>query len=475
MAYNSSQVVKFKCDPSDSMKSAILDLCVRNDIKVEKILSRAFGYIVIFPTAADADRIFVDKILTLFAASDAEPVLPNALRANRSIVLKKVDQTILDLSHSQLVSEISSKNSWCVVKEVIKFPNSPGMKVTFATSAMADRACSSGLFILRLFISKCKIARDIYVHIPTCYRCYKIDSHQSHHCPEKSDFSVCSLCSSCDHTWKDCQSDTKKCLNCGGPHASLSMQCDLRKRFIKSARSPLHKPAVFSSQSAKSSEQSVPVHDLTRGSDVIAKTASCILLTLLSGYSTKRAFCNQVNKLFTDNNLPSLNLDRYTPPDDSFLNKLFSEISGFNRVFTGEASSIPTSNASTRTSSLSARFPTEDANESIYVDRKNLCDNNEPDSGAVWGVSLSGAWNNTSSLVESPRADLRETPLSIPGSSVRNRQTPETKSLTSPKEKNKPNSNIPRNLTNNRNQPSRSAKLVKSSQMNGKSVAGHSK
>ncbi|CAF4212409.1 unnamed protein product [Rotaria magnacalcarata] len=67
-------------------------------------------------------------------------------------------------------------------------------------------------------------------NITTCLICYKHNEHLTKDCPHKgTDFKRCSLCSSKSHTFKTCNTEHRKCLNCNGPHSTLAPSCPAKK------------------------------------------------------------------------------------------------------------------------------------------------------------------------------------------------------------------------------------------------------
>ena len=53
-------------------------------------------------------------------------------------------------------------------------------------------------------------------------------------CSKERNYVICSNCSSNTHTWRNCNSDVKQCVNCGENHSCLSYVCPRRKEALKS-------------------------------------------------------------------------------------------------------------------------------------------------------------------------------------------------------------------------------------------------
>ena len=158
---------------------------------------------------------------------------------------------------------------------------------------MSNRCLKQGLFMLRLLVPSDNINRDEYIPVQTCYRCYKLNDHNTLQCPENISFRLCSLCSSWEHNWKQCNSKLKKCCFCGESHSSLSMTCSLRKSAVareRSARVPARQNA-YASVAATSSPSSVAASFMQPSlmSDAL-KASSCITLPLLKNEQSPSSF-----------------------------------------------------------------------------------------------------------------------------------------------------------------------------------------
>ena len=66
-------------------------------------------------------------------------------------------------------------------------------------------------------------------------RCYKYN-HNTQKCKLPSSHQVCSECANNNHTFRNCKSTYKKCINCGGNHRTLASVCPVRKKEIKDQR-----------------------------------------------------------------------------------------------------------------------------------------------------------------------------------------------------------------------------------------------
>ena len=87
-------------------------------------------------------------------------ILPNDLRANRSVIVERVDSDFLKSECFLVKVELESCNDWCCTFEVVKPPNSSKPKVIFfSSSAIVERA----LFII---IAGCARITDMQTSLP---------------------------------------------------------------------------------------------------------------------------------------------------------------------------------------------------------------------------------------------------------------------------------------------------------------------
>ena len=301
---------------SSELKGRLLNLCVKHSIRVTKLLQISDGYLSFCASAGDADKLFSNKVYPDLMKIDCEPIMPQQLKSMRSVMLRRVDDIILNHTPKEIQSEIVNCNDWSEVKEVIKIPNSKLLKIVFHSAEMSHRCIKDGVFIFRLFVPPANIAREEYHQIKTCYRCYKIEDHNTIHCPEPSSFKLCSLCSSKEHSWKQCTSKTKKCSNCDGEHTCLSMSCPVRKNAVNRGRSKTSTPLLssYASAAARSSYSAAPLLPPSLLTDTV-KSYSCIMLAILKNEELPGSFETSLNTLFAANKLPRISLGDFQPPN----------------------------------------------------------------------------------------------------------------------------------------------------------------
>lgn len=314
-----ASLVKVKSsDKSPVNRKNLLAICESNSIRVRSVSLSADGFILKCDSSSSADRLFDESVIVSLASLNFEPVMPHSLKANRSIIIKAVDDEVYSNELSDIEDEIIRCNPWIKLKEVLKFPNSQTIKLVFSTLEIADKCLLDGLFLFHLYISPSFIIRDSFHFIGTCYRCYAMDDHKAANCKKADTWKICSICSSCEHVWKDCKADFQKCINCGGDHSTLSMQCPKRKQILKEKRaSSKSKPSYASVASARGHALAdVGSIDL---SATLSRSYSCIMLALLKNEAQPGSFQGNLDKLFSANGLPTISIGEFCPPSLSSL------------------------------------------------------------------------------------------------------------------------------------------------------------
>ena len=118
-----SVVVRFDCSTANVHRNNILDLCFRNEIGVEKILVKSFGYLLICPSTTDGEKLFENIVQDVLKEMKTKSYIPRELRAKHSIIIRRLDSSLFSQSPEELKEEFESGNKWCQIKEIIKFSN----------------------------------------------------------------------------------------------------------------------------------------------------------------------------------------------------------------------------------------------------------------------------------------------------------------------------------------------------------------
>ena len=300
----------------------MLKLCELNKVKIIKTYNVRNFLQLICLDHCEAEKLFSENVSRAISNSGGEIILPNELKAGRSVILHRLDKIILENNIDQIKNELLKSNPMFTFHELIKIGKSDKMKIVFASSNEAEKCCKSGLFMFHLHVPTFNIELDKFVKLETCFHCYAVEKHSTSDCPTKlsnASFIVCSKCAVHGHDFKSCdvQSRDFKCLNCDGNHNAMAMACPLRKEALRLKR--IDPPTKFSTRTKYSLNKETIDHNL------VCKSFSLTLLAVLKCTESPGSFSDELNTLFSQNGLPILNLTGYVPPSISSIRGLFSE------------------------------------------------------------------------------------------------------------------------------------------------------
>ena len=111
--------VKIRVDPTcKATKSDLLAICATNEVKIVKIFERPEEYVVLCSTLDDSEKLLSPHVIRAMSACNLTPVLPFALRAQRSLLVFHLDSLIFDHSTQEIKDEIQERNPWATVTRV---------------------------------------------------------------------------------------------------------------------------------------------------------------------------------------------------------------------------------------------------------------------------------------------------------------------------------------------------------------------
>lgn len=303
--------------------------------ETSKIVQLAYGkfnvpFTRIFKTnegfkAICRDEHDADKILGKNARDELEKIglqvlLPPEIKAKRSVFIKQVDQIIGGNTAEEIKEEIEKENEWIKVAEVVKMKNYTHLlKIRFEETTMAEKAKRQGILAYNMAISPSQIETEEYVHIVTCYKCYRMEEHITKDCPY-NELLICSECGEQGHFFKDCRSQEKSCINCkrnGKPanHRTLAMACPTRKSIINDKVKAKRSTAANKEQNtyaeiAKRAVEEAKNSDKATHINLSEQKHTKILISIMHAHIMN--LCNpgtyqiELNKMLQKNELPTM-------------------------------------------------------------------------------------------------------------------------------------------------------------------------
>ena len=182
---------------------------------------------------------------------------------------------------------------------------------------MVEQCLEKGIKSFFYHISPNDIARDHFIKLKMCFKCYQIEDHITQNCPKNTDYVICSECSSHEHKFDQCNSgQNKKCVNCHGAHSTLALGCPTRKNILQQKR----KRVTSSSYSDVTLRQNgTNENQLVKINDQIILSNMCIITAAMKDQETPGCYGSVLASLLKINNLPEFKMGDISPPKLSTL------------------------------------------------------------------------------------------------------------------------------------------------------------
>jgi len=324
----SAQTVKLKLkylDPNKEKPSKlkVFETIFKNlNAQLTKLIPIDTGFIAITDSSKSRDTLCSPRGLTELAKINLAPTQSREQMAERSLFIKKLDSVAGSHSPEEIKTELQNNHTWLQITEVHKIKNFTHIiKIVCATSEIATRAIDQGLLLFYTRISPSQITKEKFTPIQTCFKCYKVNNHNTSDCPQTQ--SICSICSQSGHTYTDCTSNNKICLNCPPPnnnHGTMYHGCPYRKEQQKKVEEQRQQKIASQSNATYKDivkttleETQKPTQNLTLTQDIHVKIAACIL----EAHITAFLYGKDYNSIVHENLKSNFNLDMKFPPRDT--------------------------------------------------------------------------------------------------------------------------------------------------------------
>ena len=301
----------------------LLQILSIHNIYATRIVNIPDGFAVV-TEEAELDRIFDGTTNKELENKEFEPLAPPEHKANRSVLIFRLDDHIYLNNEDDILRELLEQNDWISGSTCItKFKKGRGLKITFNDTNTAKKAQEKGLLLFSMRIPADNIIQDKYLNVTTCLRCYTLNEHYSANCPKDRSFKICSECSREGHTWRDCTETTKKCINCNGEHSTMAMSCRKRKEFINTKRrEEKERPSSYVSALKQGLTHELPKVNFP-DTDVHIKILQCMYHANINNMVQPGTYERVVNGMFQANNLPKINIpEEFIPPSHLIMTTL---------------------------------------------------------------------------------------------------------------------------------------------------------
>ena len=286
------------------------------------------------------DRMLSSHIKEKLKNDHFEIFTPPEYNANRTLVLRNIDSLITDIDKEELKNDLERRNEWIKVSEVIKIPNAPKiLKLRVESTEMVKKAEEKGILIWNQSIPPTNVQKEIYIFLSICYKCYSFD-HKTENCPTPN-IIICSECAAPSHTFKDCTSTTKKCINCQGDHRTLAAKCPIRKNLLKEKEKNIRERSRSRSRSRPRSYAQVTATASTEArkqtsgmsrEDQVKIFSSITYAHMVEGI-LPGSFNATVSEMYRLNNLPPVKFPSYVPSPNIDQDKIQDEINKMINAF----------------------------------------------------------------------------------------------------------------------------------------------
>ena len=118
-------------------RDTALKVCFNLDIKIIKFTEQRNNFVAQCVDDNDAENIFDAKSIQTLLDIGLEPKLPWSLKSDRTVIIRKLDDDILNSSCAEIGNELRKQNPWMHLFELWK--NFNMLKITLRAINMAQR------------------------------------------------------------------------------------------------------------------------------------------------------------------------------------------------------------------------------------------------------------------------------------------------------------------------------------------------
>lgn len=296
-----------------------------NNVSLVRLIDIKSGYIALCQSEKDVDKILTKEATAVLDKIGIIPKPPPEITSKRSVICRRLDPWVGEHQAEEIKQEINRNHEYARVVEVIKFGQHTHVcKITFETTEMAIKAEQNGLLLFHVAITPDQIEREEYINVQMCFCCYKLEDHTTKECPDLGN-KICSECSQPGHIFNECSSTTKKCINCEGPHRTMSMACPEKKRIIKEKKESrtiekeLKQTATYAKvaqQTRKEDNKQRPILQLDK--EIPTEILTCIYYAHVANSGNPGSFQRELNQMLTNNGHKEMWFPA-NPPSDTIL------------------------------------------------------------------------------------------------------------------------------------------------------------
>lgn len=293
-------------------KLLLLNILANNNIYASRIIQLHDGFNVITSLEEETDLIFDLQCMEALRDNNFSPIMPPELKSKRTIIMFGIDPDAFSHTPEEIIQELYRVNAFTenMIDSTYKFPRGNTLKITFKNTAPALKSLEQGLKLFNTRVAPHQLQREEYYPIKTCMRCYEVDTHNTPECPKPREYKICSECATEGHTWQNCPSQNKQCINCGETHRTLASKCPTRKAALQKAKEAAKEKQTqgTSYSAAAASGQLPPLPSQSYIKDSTALIQTCILHSMVKEMGEPGTYHTELNKALKLNNFPEVKL-----------------------------------------------------------------------------------------------------------------------------------------------------------------------
>ena len=151
-----------------------------------------------------------------------------AFEAKKAIIAKNFDFWITSHTNEEIYDEFNRMHPQTQCTKIITMgQNKQLLKIIFSDQEEAKLIAKNRFTLFHVRVPPYNIVIDEFIEVPMCMKCYVMNDLSTRRCTSTT--VICSECSQTGHTWTDCKTGTKMCINCSGNHRTTAPQCPKRK------------------------------------------------------------------------------------------------------------------------------------------------------------------------------------------------------------------------------------------------------
>jgi len=336
---NSDLKVKLqRIDPDQNTPSKITvfeTIFKKLNCQLTKLIPIETGFIAITDSSKSRDTLTSTRGISELKKINLTPTESREQQANKTLFIKRVDSVAGSHTPDEIKAELQQNHPWLEIVNVYKIKQFTHIfKIVCLTTAIADRVLENGLLLYYTRIAPSQITREKFIPIKTCFKCYKVNDHDTANCTSTQ--TKCSNCSQIGHTHTQCTATEKTCLNCPPPnnkHSTMFHSCPYRLQQQKITEQQKQQKSIAKTQATYKDivkttleETKTPSQQLTLTQDTHLTLAACVIEAHIS------AFLNlgNYNTLLQENIKKNLDIivqfpNRSPPEMLGMINKLTTE------------------------------------------------------------------------------------------------------------------------------------------------------